>query len=59
MPKSIGTEVSIKYNPNDPQDIIWTSDSANIILPIVGIAFTLIGIAILIYGIISGKKKKY
>ena len=59
MPKSIGAEVSIKYNPNDPQDIIWTSESANIILPIVGIAFTLIGIAILIYGIISGKKKKY
>ena len=58
MPKSIGTEVSIKYNPNDPQDIIWTSDSTNIILPIVGITFTLIGIAILIYGIISGKKKK-
>ncbi len=58
MPKSIGTKVSIKYNPNDPQDAIWTSDSANIILPIVGIVVTLIGVAILIYGIISGKKKK-
>lgn len=34
MPKSIGTEVSIKYNQNNLQDAIWTSD-----LPTVSVVF--------------------
>ena len=48
MPKSIGTEVSIKYNPNNPQDAIWTNDSTNIILPILASIFTIVGIIIVI-----------
>ena len=58
MPKSIGTEVSIKYNPNNPQDAIWTLDSTNIILPIVGVVFTLVGVIVVISSIKNGKKQK-
>lgn len=57
MPKSIGTEVSIKYNPNNPKDAIWVSDSNNIILPAVGVGFTLIGIIMIIFNIRNSKKQ--
>lgn len=57
MPKSIGTEVSVKYNPNNPRDAIWTSDSTNIILPIVGVVFTLIGVLVVVSSIKNGKKQ--
>ena len=58
MPKSIGTEVSIRYNPNNPQDAIWTSDSTNIVLPIIGVVFILAGIIVVISSIKNGKKQK-
>ena len=58
MPKSIGTEVSVKYNPNNPQDAIWTSDSTNIILPIFGAVFTLAGVIVVISSIKKGKTQK-
>ena len=58
MPKSIGTKVLIKYNPYNPQDIIWTMDSINIILPIVGVAFTLAGVIVVIFSIKNRKKQK-
>lgn len=58
MPKSIGTEVSIRYNPNNPQDAIWTSDSTNIVLPIIGVVFILAGVIVVIYSIKNGKKQK-
>lgn len=58
MPKSIGTEVSVKYNPDNPQDAIWTSDSSNIILPIVGFIFTLVGIIVVIFSIKNGKNQR-
>ncbi|MBQ9833591.1 MAG: DUF3592 domain-containing protein [Bacilli bacterium] len=58
MPKSIGTEVSVKYNPNNPQDAIWTSDSTNIILPIFGALFTLVGVIAVISSIKKGKTQK-
>lgn len=58
MPKSIGTEVSIRYNPNNPQEAIWTSDSTNIVLPIVGVVFILAGVIVVISSIKNGKKQK-
>lgn len=58
MPKSIGTEVSIRYNPNNPQDAIWTSDSTNIVLPIIGVVFILAGVIVVISSIKNGKKQK-
>lgn len=58
MPKSIGTEISVKYNPNNPQDAIWTSDSTNIILPIFGAVFTLVGVIVIISSIKKGKTQK-
>ena len=53
--KSIGTEVKIKYNPNNPGDAIWENDSTNIVMPIAGGIFTIIGI---IVAISSAKKLK-
>lgn len=58
MPKSIGTELPIKYNPNNPKDAIWVSDSNNIVLPIVGVAFTLVGIFFIVLTVKNEKKKK-
>mgnify|MGYP004526529891 CR=1 FL=1 len=58
MPKSIGTEVPIKYNPNNPKDAIWVSDSNNIVLPIAGVAFTLVGIFFIVLTVKNGKKQK-
>ena len=58
MPKSIGTEVPIKYNPNNPKDAIWVSDSNNIVLPIAGVAFTLVGIFFIVLTVKIEKKKK-
>ena len=58
MPKSIGTEVPIKYNPNNPKDAIWVSDSNNIVLPIAGVAFTLLGIFFIVLTVKNEKKKK-
>ena len=58
MPKSIGTKVSIKYNPNNPKDAIWKSDSTNIILPIFGVVFVLVGVIVVISNIKNGKKQK-
>ena len=58
MPKSIGTEVSVKYNTNNPQDAIWTSDSTNIVLPIFGAVFTLVGVIVVISSIKKGKTQK-
>jgi len=55
MPKSIGTEVSVKYNLSNPQDVIWISDSTNIILPIFGAVFTLVGVIVVISSIKKGK----
>jgi hypothetical protein len=47
-PKSIGTEVAIKYNPNNPSDAIWVKDSTNIIFPLFSILFIFAGIFITI-----------
>ncbi len=58
MPKSIGTEVLVKYNPDDPQDAIWSSDSSNILFPLIGVVFILSGITILIFSIIKSRKQK-
>lgn len=57
MPSSIGTTVSIKYNPNNPQDAIWTTDSTNIVLPIVAVVITLVGILAVIFSLKSKKKE--
>lgn len=54
-PAPQGSRVKIKYNPNNPEDIIWASDSKTIMFPIVGAAFTVVGIVIIISGIRSGK----
>lgn len=52
--ESIGTEVLIKYNPNNPKDIIWVNDESSIILPIGGGIFAIVGLFIVIRSI---KKK--
>lgn len=47
-PLPLGTHVRLKYNPNDPTDIIWVNDASNILFPIVGGVFTLIGLVVTI-----------
>lgn len=43
-PDPIGTLVKIKYNPDDPSDIIWLNDKNNFILPIIGILAVIGGV---------------
>ena len=54
MPKEMGTRIDIKYNPNNPNDIIWVGDSANFILPLTSVIFIVCGFLICI----GGAKKK-
>lgn len=54
-PKDVGSEVSIKYNPTDPNDMIWTNDSTNVILPVCGVLFSVVGAVVLITSL---RKKK-
>ena len=56
-PKDIGESVSIKYNPEDPSDAIWTNDSTNIVLPIASVVFMLAGVVIIVTGVKKGKKE--
>ncbi len=51
MPQSVGSSVELKYNQNDPQDSIWVNDSTNMILPLVGGLFAVIGVFIVISSI--------
>ena len=46
--KSIGDKVMVKYNPNNPSEAIWKSDSSNIIVPIVSGLFVLVGIFVVV-----------
>ena len=39
-----GSKVRLKYNPNDPTDVIWVTDASNILFPIVGL---ILGIMVL------------
>ena len=54
-PRTIGSEVSLKYNPDNPEDTIWTNDSTNVVLPVFGGLFTLVGALITIRAIIKVK----
>ena len=56
-PKSIGSRVSVKYNPKNPKDSIWKNDSTNLVLPLVSTGFTLVGLLIFITGILGFKDK--
>ncbi len=58
MPSPIGSEVPLKYNPDDPRDAIWVNDSTNVILPIMGGIFTLVGFAATIAGFKQKRKEK-
>ncbi len=58
MPKSKGSEVMIKYNPDNPSDVIWVKDSANIVLPLLGGLFTLVGIIIFVINVKKVKTQK-
>ena len=48
-----GSTINFKYNPNDPEDVIWKHDTrAKILFPIVAIVFMIAGII----GIIRSSK---
>ncbi len=46
-----GSKIKLKYNPNDPNDVIWVNDTSNVLFPIVGGLFTLIGLVVTISNI--------
>ena len=46
--KTYGTVIRIKYNPNDPTDIIFPDRRGNLIMPITGLVFFSVGIMIAI-----------
>lgn len=54
-PRTIGSEITLKYNPNNPVDAIWINDSTNVILPVFGGIFSLAGALITIKAIIKVK----
>lgn len=54
-PKKIGTIVKVKYNPDNPQDSIWSFDIVNILLPLATFAVLAFGSG---FGF-SGIKKLY
>lgn len=46
MPKGIGKEVKIKYNPNNPSDAVFTNDITRYLLPVIGVIFVIAGIIV-------------
>ena len=46
--RSIGDQVLIQYNPNNPSDAIWKNDNGNIIVPIVAGLFVIAGIIVVV-----------
>jgi len=42
-PKSIGSIVKIKYNPDYPNDMIWMSNNGTIFIPLLGALFIIVG----------------
>ena len=46
--RSIGDNVLIQYNPNNPTEAIWKNDTGNIIVPIVAGLFVIVGIIVII-----------
>ena len=46
VPKKIGKEVKIKYNPRNPSDAIFTNDITRYLLPSIGIMFVMAGVIV-------------
>lgn len=42
-PKSIGSSIEIKYNPDYPNEVIWSNGFTNVLIIIMGIVFTIFG----------------
>lgn len=53
MPKEIGTEIFVKYNPSDPKDSIWVNEKTSLVFPIFGSFFAIGGFSVLISGVIA------
>ena len=46
--KSYGSIINVKYNPNNPEDVILANRSINIIIPVASLVLLSIGLAIII-----------
>lgn len=55
-PKAIGTEVKIKYSIDDPSEMIWKNDSRFLFMLLLGFAFTIVGVWIIV-SVIKNKGK--
>lgn len=57
-PEAVGSVISIKYNPNNPSDAIFTYESISLILPIISGVLLLIGLIMIIKSIKKKFRKK-
>ncbi len=44
IPKKLGKEVKIKYDPNDPSKAIFANDIGNYLIPVAGVIFLICGV---------------
>ncbi len=54
----LGTKIRLKYNPNNPSEVIWVDDHGNFVLFIVGGVFIVTGVFVAISAALHGKKKQ-
>ena len=56
-PPEIGSEMSIRYNKNNPKDVIFDKDRNNIGIPIIAGVFIVFGLASFISGKVKARKE--
>lgn len=55
--KSYGSTIYIKYNPNNPEEIIFVNRGINIIIPVISLVLLSVGLAIIIAEISDNMKR--
>lgn len=57
-PKSIGSKMTVEYNPRNPNDAVVGGTTRNIMIYVIGGIFALVGVFILVKGIKNGLTSK-
>ena len=56
-PPALNTEMSLRYNRDNPTDVIFDKDIERIILPVVSAMFLVSGITLIIFGKVKSKRE--
>ena len=56
-PPALGTEMPLRYNQNDPRDVVFDNDQSRIAVPVIAGIFIIVGFISLILGNIKSKKE--